>query len=519
MNTEEQDLEAMLTGQKPQHQEIAEADVVPKVIKMTPKAMEKARLLGPEAARIGGGAYEWYGLLLANSDDPEFIVRDVILAPDQTVSGAHVQVDGVKVAKAMQEIKELNTKRGTNYCVVGWIHNHANFHTFHSGTDVDNFKTVLNSVSLNTESAVSAELSLIESKPDQALLEDRIKITGDRMLDGSVEYSIKDEAAALALLEKYGVKPEMVDGKVAIKMLNDLLGVTKVAIKEPKIIGFAYSIVVNNAGDLPYSEIAVLEEFPISKKKIHKTPEEIPVQIVEVADDITFTKEEVEKEIKDKLKFPSYGFISKFLGRGRGGKTVYGNGRFLGYWDRYGDFDIDTAAEQAEGVEVVTPAGQTEFQLSDASNVHQLKTIDTVVSKPEMEKFTESPKNLKKLARVFVEKALDYIDQYRYSHCQYSGFMDKLMGAVVGGKSVAEAFEQQDELGRDVTATLPQIHKIIYRVIAKYILKDLIGEKKNQDVMNFMLEFVQADVEGQNKIIEKYFSALGGESDGGIKHG
>jgi hypothetical protein len=121
--------------------------------------------------------------------------------------------------------------------------------------------------------------------------------------DGAIEYMMNDSRAAAELLEKYGIKPGKDPSRQALELLNGLLGAASIDVKSPLLVGFCYSIVVNNSGTHPYGEIGVLERDAMTgKQRAYK--KQVPVKVVEVPDDITFSREQLEQEISEKIRFP-----------------------------------------------------------------------------------------------------------------------------------------------------------------------------------------------------------------------
>ena len=466
------DLERLLLRQRNSNQK----DLLPSSIRITQGAKEKAFSIGPAVKRIGNSAYEWYGFLLGNIEDSQHIIREIILAQDQDVSGGHVQVEGVNVARANQEVKEINKARGKNYQIIGWTHSHADFGTNPSNTDDNNNYTVLNSVSLNTEVATPRSLELIEGKLSHQVLEDRLLVRGEDITDGHIEYLLKDDDAAIGLLNKYGIS---FDGKnpkqVALELLNELLTVSKFDIKEPKIAGFCYSIVVNNKRSDPYSEMAIIEESRISRNK-RKYSAKLPLVTVSVDDDISFTIEELDAEINKKIKFPK-SFLHQL--------TNYKKG--------YTQQVVDT---KRGGV----------VDISVTSNEQPKKDI---VDKETIQK---------DINRLFAEKAIGYIYHYQYMNCKYSRFMeDVLRRVIIDRKNLVDAIRDVGYPEKDTNIVPPRIWGSVFDSIASVIDKDIKTDKEKQEVFNFMFEFFTGDLEERSMLIEKYVPRFLGIDDNVIK--
>ncbi|KYK25917.1 hypothetical protein AYK26_01410 [Euryarchaeota archaeon SM23-78] len=486
---EEGELEELLQTSQAKNQE--ESIIIPVEIPITTKALEKAQAYGPLVKEIGRQAYEWYGFIAGKKDDEQNIVRDLILAKDQDVSSAFVKVEGAKVALATREVEQINKNKQKNYQILGWIHNHADFGTFHSGTDDNNIYTVLNSVSLNTEKPTKKALNLIESTAEKKILEDKIVINGKDQEDAVIEYLLQDNEAAISLLKKYGIKPDGKDPKkLALALLNDLIGLSKFEVKETKMIGYCYSIVVNNNASEPYGEIAVLEEDVISgKKKQYKS--KVPVKVIEVPDDITFTEEELRKEIKAKIDFPNW--LQRTFRGGRKQNWQYG---------------YDYGYDYTYGTPVGHPVYTTPTTIGHGRRVHYSTAVGT---EAEEEKTKGKKPSLKKITHVFTRKAIEYLNDYEYTSNKFAGFLDKVLCNIFTKESGLEkAIKEAGQLVPDEYATLPKLKKLISNRITNNIYKDL---KKTNDekAIRFMTDFIIAGAaHEQNQTLLKYISILNG---------
>jgi len=455
------DLERLLLRQRNSNQK----DLLPSSIRITQGAKEKAFSIGPAVKRIGNSAYEWYGFLLGNIEDSQHIIREIILAQDQDVSGGHVQVEGVNVARANQEVKEINKVRGKNYQIIGWTHNHANFSTFHSGTDDNNHLAVLNSVSLNTEKGLQRRFALIERNAKQKLLDDRIVVNGEEITDGSIEYLLNDENAAIELLKKYGVS---LDGnnprKLALELLNDILKVSRVDINEPKIYGFAYSIVFNNKGDNPHSEIAIIEEEVFTKKK-KVSSKEIPLSVVEIPDDIEINLEDIQSEIKNKIKFP---VIHKPVTR-----------------------EVTITYEDFVPTEVGTqPTRNKRFKKYDKPKKEARKKI-----------------SYRELSNMFARDLLEYLDNYSRTDCRFSRYVEDIVDKmIVEGKSLTDCIKSLGVADVDEYGRKPDFEKSILELITNGAYADIKEDKENRKkVIRFMLDFVNSNrTEEKSDVIGEY---------------
>ncbi len=276
-----------------EYQQRPEKDIweyAPKSVKATKGVMNKAAAITKAVAEVGRGAYEWYGYLVADSSNME-IARDIMLPPKQNVGGSHVKVEGEGTVAVLKEIEEYNRSHGTDYRIIGWIHNHANHSTFHSGTDDRNMWGLLETTSIETQKYVTDDLGLIEKEPAMSGKDDKLVIEG-KGSDCDIEYSID-----LKKIEALGVGKE--DAK---KIILQALDPSGMKIKEKHLIGFCYSIVVNNAGSKPHTEVAILEEGYVTKfRREAKRKTELEISEGDIELDI----EELKKQIKEKMEFPS----------------------------------------------------------------------------------------------------------------------------------------------------------------------------------------------------------------------
>jgi hypothetical protein len=113
-------------------------------LQITARALKEVEAYACLVAEQFGAACESIGFLLAEPGPPgpATVITDVMLACDQTVSGASAQISPTGVLASGREIE----RRGKR--VVGWWHAHPS-QTYHSGTDDENLRLVLEDVSLH----------------------------------------------------------------------------------------------------------------------------------------------------------------------------------------------------------------------------------------------------------------------------------------------------------------------------------------------------------------------------------
>jgi proteasome lid subunit RPN8/RPN11 len=126
-------------------EELVKEDVLSSsTFKITNGAFNKAMTYAKAIGQLAGTGMECYGYMLKPSDSLDNTVTDIFLAPNQTNQAAYVRVSAEGVYQSSQEIEPKGMM------IVGWWHSHGTFSTFHSGTDVRNFETVLHSVAPRT---------------------------------------------------------------------------------------------------------------------------------------------------------------------------------------------------------------------------------------------------------------------------------------------------------------------------------------------------------------------------------
>lgn len=409
-------------------------DVIPKEIKIAKNArLKSSPTLGKIVAEEGGSPYEWYSLMVARKNDPEYIVRDIVLPANQDVSGGHVQVNGAEILKVNERLRS-----STDLYVVGWMHNHAEFSTFHSGTDKANMELVLNSVSLNTEKSVHKNFELFLSKPEFKLEHGRLSVAGKELEDVVLEYSLKHPEKIEEMLQRFGIQLNgRLAPEVALELLKELLSASELETKEPRIAGFAFSIVVNNEDSTPYTEIAVIEEDMLTKKKRTYNKERVPLTVVEVPDDITIDMNALRKEVKANINLPER---PSFL---EGIKERFGFGSRK---SRRRSRLRSSFAESGAGRQ---------------SKVYQRTSYSTkgYSYSPVDDDFDEGPDsvNLKELCRLAAKEFMDYLENYTSEDVLHSKYFAGVIEGLLQSSDVRKAFASAGELTLDEIVEKPDI--------------------------------------------------------------
>lgn len=259
---------------------------------ITDFALAKARAYAGLAKDYTGSYTECYGFLLGSANKKSRLVDDVYFAPGQEVNAAHVNIPSKKVIDAGSYIREKKQLKR----ILGWWHSHANFGTFHSGTDDENLITVLNQI---------APTNYVNLYEEREFLNRDIKKTknGD-----SVIYVCDKNNTSKRL--------EMIFSDLEE---NPLIGtsVEKLKIRVPMKVSYAYSMVVNAIGSRPYVEVATRKLCPTcyASEDEHKV---VPMKVLTTGK-FRLNMEKLEQEVNEKLILPAPS--PKFLNFLFGGKA------------------------------------------------------------------------------------------------------------------------------------------------------------------------------------------------------
>src|SRR3989338_10373358 len=324
MSRDDDDLLALLGAADDEKEVQAQVNgvYIPEKIVMTQGTRAKAQAICDAVRTIGERPYEWFSFLLASRADQEFIVRDLHLVKGAQVQPSHVSVDGTMHARAAAEILEYNREHGTDYYTIGWLHSHGAGMVGHSGEDDRNFEQLLNSVRLNTQQAVLEPLRLIETAERREIKDGALVISGQQVEDAVFRYATPNTRALEEVLERYGLTAlagfrEVPEGQ----FLADLLRVVDVTVQQAKIVGFGYSVVVNDKNDDPHALIGYVEEHAITAPgKLHMKTKQTRVACVDVDDDVTFDQRELEALVRERLQFPPK-YVPRLVRGKRGGRA------------------------------------------------------------------------------------------------------------------------------------------------------------------------------------------------------
>jgi len=244
-------------------------------------AFAKARMYASFARDNSGRHIECYGYLLGNGEKRTRLVDDVYFVADQSGTDTHVNIPGESVIEAGREIADQGKR------VLGWWHSHATMHTFHSGTDDDNLKTILNQIASSNYVKEYAELDF---------LTDDIKKTKEG-----------DSTVYICDRNNKSKRLEMIFSELDENPLAGAL-IEKLRLRIPMIVSYAYSIVVNGIGGAPYSEIATMKFCSVCRKDEYEARKR-PLALVNYESEIEMDERKLKKEVKSKLIVPRSRFV------------------------------------------------------------------------------------------------------------------------------------------------------------------------------------------------------------------
>lgn len=246
-------------------------------------ALKKAQLYASFAKDYSNNTIECYGFSLGSLNKQNRVIEDIYFAPEQTNTSAHTRISAETVIQAGKEIREKKKR------VLGWWHSHANFDPFHSGTDAENMKTVIDQV---------APTNYINVYEDITFLKDEIKKT----FNGDSSILVCDRNNSSKRLEMIFASLDK----------NPLIGMPmeKIIVRIPNKISYAYSLVVNANGEQPYAEIATIK-FCSSCHSDEYESRKVPIRVLDVDTDIELDEKILREEVRSKIKInkPRYRIV------------------------------------------------------------------------------------------------------------------------------------------------------------------------------------------------------------------
>ena len=275
-------------------------------------------------AKIAGSS-EIYGFLISPIDKEDGIVYDAILAKNQKVSAASASIDPTAAGVAKAEIENLG------YKAIGFWHSHGGFGAWHSGTDDNNMNRLLRSFASNNERRfakhyknyryIDADQGRIVYRTERfeiAVGLDKDDLSYESKLLGKDYLKLINGSEDLVAVLTSDSKLLIKDGSSVIIARNPhVIEIRKPDLQEVRLIGVAYSIVVNSAGD-SYAEMAVNKWCSLCEREEIDIKKRVNIKLIgsEVGD---FSEEGLEKDLEERVVGFKTGGLMKWM-RGITGK-------------------------------------------------------------------------------------------------------------------------------------------------------------------------------------------------------
>jgi hypothetical protein len=273
-----------------------------KNIPITRTSLEKIKAY----ARIARGS-ELYGFLLSPLDLNDGIVRKVILAQDQVVSGSSASLDPLAAANTKSEIETLG------YKAIGFWHSHGRHNVFHSGIDDENMDNHYMTLALNNEEKIatprknSRYINFSDGKivyevnglEFSITLENPQKTNELGFLSG--DYIRLSEEIDIAACLTRDFRLLLKEENVLFNLGNiQKLEIKKLAEQNSQTLGVAYSIVVNDNGQ-QYGEMTANRWCSSCEKQERRTYKDTDIKIVEEGNEF-YTEDELKRDISQRVK-------------------------------------------------------------------------------------------------------------------------------------------------------------------------------------------------------------------------
>lgn len=266
---------------------------LPVSVRIGAGALEKAHTICDMVADINKEPIEWYGLMLAASAQPDVVI-DLVFGRQES-GAAHTEMNGAQIGQLANDVLAAADPR----TIVGWIHSHASFGTFFSGTDHANMKTVLNSVYLNTQRSYMRRLSLIEGRREIVRDDEAMELRLRGSLETDPEFTLDLSDPGLAALDTATLE----------KLLS-------LRVRQSVLAGWSYSLVVNQGRDRA-AHISYKQELPL-ERKVELWDRAAPVEVVEGPDfELALDRDALYAEVKQKIWQPRIITYATTLGRRR----------------------------------------------------------------------------------------------------------------------------------------------------------------------------------------------------------
>jgi hypothetical protein len=409
--TDDDELMSLLMGETPAEEDQPEEADIPSVIPVSTKTLAAAHDLCQIVKATAGRSYEWYSLLYASRSDPNHIARGFIVPEDVDVWPGFVHVNGTVMAKTIADLDEYNKENGTDYYSIGWLHSHGAVPVGFSNEDIENFERLMNTVGRNTRQRALAPLNLIEGAQETKIENGKIVLSGKHIEDSVLKYQLLNPEAFEALLARHRLTHKTQNPEaVRETLLREIVEELNVRAYEPRVVGFGYSIVVNDAQMTPHGVLGTVEENLVTKngnrRFAMKTVSVVPTR---VKGDVRQTKSELVRIAQESLKYQQY-------------KTT-NSARVSSPHSRREQFTTAGSQQAFFPREGPSPVSPTVSARSGSITTYQSP-------KRQIARKTRDGLNVHELSQLFTIRAVDYLVQWRQKYAKYSSYMDELIWSI-----------------------------------------------------------------------------------------
>ncbi len=272
-------------------------------IPITNRALDKIKAY----ARLAKSS-EVYGFPIAPIDSVEGIIQDAFLAVNQTASGGSASITPVAAAESKAYLENLG------YKALGFWHSHGNYSVFHSGIDDGNLDTLLGSFAGNNEERLSKprkSCSYVDHEAGKIIYSNNLfEITltlerGDtsyesRML-GAEFLKLTNGSANIVAALTDDFKLMIRDGSnVIIAQRPAHIEIRKPRSDEARIVGAAYSVVVNRKDDI-FAKMAVSKWCSLCERDEVSITEDVKLRVID-SEKAKLDIEQLKKDLEERVK-------------------------------------------------------------------------------------------------------------------------------------------------------------------------------------------------------------------------
>ncbi|MBU1975186.1 MAG: hypothetical protein KKG59_02150 [Nanoarchaeota archaeon] len=519
--------------------------LVPSRLRIRDRCISFGQRIGPITKSLGDNkALEVGGFNLWEADDDTYTSIDFIVPNGLQVTSGSIRIDE-NFDDAARENRKNNQANGTDLRLGPMFHIHPSGKgngLHHSPADDDSLESLTTKEAKTTKRAHEAPFALIQDTLRKEYGEDQLALKGDAFSDAVKRFVYPNDEMFAELLKMHGLNPDPEDFKKA-DFLAQLLDMIDHTVYEPRQVNFAVSLVYNNGGDMPFVKMGIQDRFNLSGTSTYKTITGIPIDVIDKGIDIP-TDAEIEAIVNDRVIFPPKKTFVQKVGQWVSGATHAGGYQWQGAYVGGGGMPVQTGrnynptprtvyqstytppkkmtvAEKIASLRI-PPAKRTSL---DEEVLEAATTGDSIggftLPHDQVRKTGENKYFYEELAMMFVFSANEYLAEYRHADCEYSTYVDALLGTM---DKFVRVNLQQGEPGTDyiglrsaVALTGPAVpdhpatvheHKIeFYKLKNQH--ENAAAElgyygQDDKDTIKFMFTFINGDTTERNAALVAY---------------